>query len=81
MTELSSKEFKLLKLICDDHKNQEIADKLGYGLRYIEKLKALLYKKTNSTSNISLLKWAVLNGHYIIKRKSPARKAKIVRKK
>lgn len=54
--ELSTKELKLLKLICDEYKNLEIAEEFGYGLRHVEKLKASLFKKTNTTSNIGLLK-------------------------
>lgn len=46
MIVLSPKERELLKLICDDYKNAEVADELGYGTRYVEKLKAALLKKT-----------------------------------
>ncbi|MCD6066893.1 MAG: hypothetical protein K0S33_1719 [Bacteroidetes bacterium] len=74
MTELSIKESKLLRLICDDYNNSEIAEKMEYGLRYIEKIKTALFKKTKTSSNIGLLKWAVLNGHYVIKRKSTTKR-------
>jgi DNA-binding CsgD family transcriptional regulator len=72
--ELSTKELKLLKLICDEYKNADIADEMGYGIRYIEKLKTQLFKKTNTTSSIGLLKWAILNGRYTIKRKSTTKR-------
>lgn len=74
MTEFSAKEQKLLKLICDDYKNIEIASELDCSLRYVERLKASLHKKTNTSSNVSLLKGAVLNGYYTIKRKYSVKK-------
>jgi DNA-binding CsgD family transcriptional regulator len=73
--ELKAKEQKLLQLICDDYSNTEIAEKFDCGLRHAEKMKSRLYQKTGTRSNISLLKWAVLNKLYTIK-KSPVRKTR-----
>jgi DNA-binding CsgD family transcriptional regulator len=67
MIELTPKELKLLKLICDDHRNADIAAKLDLKLRYLEKQKTVLYKKTKTHSGVGLLKWAVSNGFYKIK--------------
>jgi len=67
MAELTTKELKLLKLVCDDKDNNQIADKLGFSLRYTERIKTSLYTKTKARSGVGLLKWAVLNGLYKIK--------------
>jgi DNA-binding CsgD family transcriptional regulator len=66
-TELTPKEQKMLRLICDEYSNAEIATKLDYKIRYTEKLKTALYRKTKTHSNIGLLKWALINGFYTIK--------------
>jgi DNA-binding CsgD family transcriptional regulator len=68
MAELNSRELKLLKLVCQDKNNGEIATKLGMSLRYTERLKARLHAKTKTKSNVGLLKWAVINGLYVIKK-------------
>lgn len=80
MTELNNKELKLLRLVCNEYKNAEIAEELGYGLRHIEKMKTALYKKTGVTSALGLLKWAVLNKHYFIKRRYSSLKSSQVKK-
>jgi DNA-binding CsgD family transcriptional regulator len=64
MTELTSREKKVLKLICDDKSNQEIADKLELSLRVVEKAKTRLYTKTKTRSGVGLLKWALVNKLY-----------------
>lgn len=65
--ELSKKEQKVLKMVCDDKKNSEIAEKLGCSIRYAEKIKASIYHKTKTGSNITLLKWALVSGSYELK--------------
>lgn len=69
MQTLTPKELTLLKLVCDDKNNSEIAAKMKFGLRYTEKIKTKLYHKTKTKSGIGLLKWAVLNKYYVIKKK------------
>ena len=69
MPTLTPKELKVLKLVCEDKSNAAIAQKLGYGLRYLEKIKSGMYLKTKARSGIGLLKWAVMNGFYTIKKK------------
>jgi len=69
MIQLTTKETKIVKMVCDDKSNIEIAAKLKVSLRYTEKLKKKLYTKTKTSSGVSLLKWAVLNKHYEIKKK------------
>lgn len=68
-TELTTREHRLLKLICDDKNNNEIAAKLELSLRQTEKIKTVLYRKTKTHSGVGLLKWAVGNGHYSLKAK------------
>lgn len=68
-TPLTAKEAKIVKMVCDDKSNMEIATKLKVSLRYTEKLKTKLYAKTKTGSNVSLLKWAVINKLYKIKKK------------
>ena len=68
MSKLSPLELKVLKLVCQDKTNSEIALKVKFGLRYVEKIKTQLYLKTGTGSNVGLLKWAVVNGLYTIKK-------------
>ena len=69
MDKLSPKELKILKMVCQDKTNPEMAVKMNFGLRYVEKIKTKLYKKTRTKSNVGLLKWAVVNGVYEIKKR------------
>ena len=69
MVELTSRELKLIKLVCNDKSNAEIAEKLQMSLRYTEKTKTKIYTKTKTKSNVGLLKWAVINGLYAIKKR------------
>lgn len=68
MTDLTPRELKLLKFICDDKSNGQIAEKLELSLRQTEKIKAVVYRKTKTKSNVGLLKWAVRNKLYVIKK-------------
>jgi DNA-binding CsgD family transcriptional regulator len=69
MPQLTPKELKILKLVCSDKSNPEIAVKLKLSLRQTEKIKSGLYLKTKVRSNVGLLKWAVLNKCYTIKKR------------
>jgi len=51
--------MQVLKLVCSDKMNHEIAAKLGLNLRTIEKIKTALYRKTKTGSVLSLFKWAL----------------------
>ena len=61
MTELKPSELKILKLVCQDKSNFEIAERIELSLRQTEKIKTSLYKKTKTESNLGLFKWAVKN--------------------
>lgn len=65
--QLSPLETKVLKLVCRENTNSEIAKKIGVSLRSTEKVKTRLYKKTRTRSGIGLFKWAINNGHYNLK--------------
>jgi DNA-binding CsgD family transcriptional regulator len=67
MTSLTPNELKILKMVCQDKSNGDIAVSLKVSLRYMEKLKRGLYTKTKARSGVGLLKWAVKNGFYTIK--------------
>ncbi len=69
MRELTDRELKMLKLICDDKSNNDIAAKFELSLRQTEKIKTALYRKTKTRSGVGLLKWALVNKHYVLKTK------------
>jgi DNA-binding CsgD family transcriptional regulator len=59
--DLTPRELKVLKLVCRDKTNLEIAEKISISLRSTEKVKARLYKKTGTKSSLGLFKWAITN--------------------
>lgn len=59
MNDLIEREIKLLKLVCKDLSNFEIAQQMGISLRFTEKIKKSLYTKTKTSSNLGLFKWAL----------------------
>lgn len=67
MKPFTPNETALIKLVCQDKDNKEIAAKLKYSLRYTEKIKTEVYNKTKTKSNLGLFKWAVKNGLHSFK--------------
>lgn len=67
MGELTPRELTVLKMICNEKMNMEIAERLGLSLRQTEKIKAALHVKTKTHSNVGILKWAVKKGLYKLK--------------
>ncbi len=67
MKDLNKREMTIIKMICNEKANYEIAEKLELSLRRTEKLKRELYDKTKTGTNVGLLKWAVKNKLYTIK--------------
>lgn len=65
--DLTARELKVLKLVCQDKANFEIAEKIALSLRSTEKIKARLYQKTGASSSLGLFKWAVINKLYSFK--------------
>ena len=60
----SKRELMLLKMVCREKMNWEIAETLNLALRSVEKIRKRVYEKTGTSSSISLFKWAVIQGIY-----------------
>lgn len=63
---LTSREINILKLICEDVSNEDIAERLHISTNTIKFFRKNLYKKTNSKSVIGLIKYAIQNGIMVI---------------
>ena len=61
-TEISSREYEVLKLICQGLSNAEIAERLFISQRTVEGHRARLLKKTNTKNSVSLIMYALKNG-------------------
>jgi DNA-binding NarL/FixJ family response regulator len=59
--QFTDREKEVLKLICQGHSSQDIADTLNLGLRTVEKCRSDLMQKTGTTNSISLAVFAVKN--------------------
>lgn len=59
---LSGRELEVLKLICEEKTNKEIAEVLEISLATVDYHRQNIYKKTQSTSLVGLVKYAVKNG-------------------
>lgn len=64
---LSDRELRLVKMVCAEKLNREIAETLGTSLRTVEKIRKRVYEKTGAGSSIGLFKWALRNGIYRLK--------------
>mgnify|MGYP000851742751 CR=1 FL=1 len=60
--ELRVRELQVLKMVCSEKKNREMATKLKLNLRTVEKVKTALYRKTKTRSVLGLFKWAYKQG-------------------
>jgi DNA-binding NarL/FixJ family response regulator len=68
-TRLEIAELKLLELICNDLNEDEICEKLCISSSSYHKRKAALAKKLNVPNRlISLLRFALINGYYNLKK-------------
>jgi DNA-binding NarL/FixJ family response regulator len=63
-TELTKREFEILRLICRKKSNSEIADILHLSIRTIEGHRHNIYKKTNTSNIFELIDYAYL--HHLI---------------
>jgi DNA-binding NarL/FixJ family response regulator len=59
---LSARELEVLKLICQEKSNKDIAEKLDISMPTVDYHRQGIYKKTQSTSVVGLVKFAVKNG-------------------
>lgn len=59
---LSTREKDVLKGICSELNNQEIADKLQISVHTVETIRFRLMNKTGSRNTAGLVKWAIKSG-------------------
>lgn len=60
---LSEREVEILKLICDEKSNKQIADSLNISYDTVDFHRKNIYKKTNTNTIVALIKYAVKNGY------------------
>jgi DNA-binding NarL/FixJ family response regulator len=61
-TELNEREIEVLKLICQEKQNTEIADKLFLSVRTVEGYRTKLFEKTGSKNIVGLVIYAIKKG-------------------
>ncbi len=59
---LSAREIDVLKLVCDEKSNKQIADHLNLSQATIDFHRQSIYKKTQASSVVGLVKYAIKNG-------------------
>lgn len=59
---LSPRELDVLKLLCDEKSNKQIAEALSISLATVDFHRQSIYKKTQASSVIGLVKYAIKNG-------------------
>lgn len=60
--ELNERETEVLKLICQEKQNTEIADKLFLSVRTVEDYRTKLFEKTGSKNMVGLVIYAIKKG-------------------
>lgn len=60
--DLNDREVEVLKLVCQEHSNQEIADKIFLSVRTVEGYRARLFEKTGSKNLVGLVIFAIKKG-------------------
>jgi DNA-binding NarL/FixJ family response regulator len=60
--ELNDREIEVLKLVCQEYSNQEIADKIFLSVRTVEGYRARLFEKTGSKNLVGLVIFAIKQG-------------------
>lgn len=61
-TDLNEREIEVLKLVCQEYSNQEIADKIFLSIRTVEGYRARLFEKTGSKNLVGLVIYAIKRG-------------------
>lgn len=59
---LSEREIEVLKLICVPMSNKEIAEKLGISVNTVDFHRKNIYRKTDTSSIVALIKYAIRQG-------------------
>jgi DNA-binding NarL/FixJ family response regulator len=62
LSEFNEREIEVLKLVCQEYSNQEIADKICLSVRTVEGYRARLFEKTHSKNLVGLVIFAVKTG-------------------
>ena len=60
--ELNDREIEVLRLVCQEYSNQEIADKIFLSVRTVEGYRARLFEKTGSKNLVGLVIFAIKRG-------------------
>jgi DNA-binding NarL/FixJ family response regulator len=60
--DLNDREIEVLRLVCQEHSNQEIADKIFLSVRTVEGYRARLFEKTGSKNLVGLVIFAIKKG-------------------
>ncbi|MBS1526959.1 MAG: response regulator transcription factor [Bacteroidetes bacterium] len=60
--ELNDREIEILRLVCQEYSNQEIADKIFLSVRTVEGYRARLFEKTGSKNLVGLVIFAIKKG-------------------
>lgn len=63
---LTERETDILKLICEDVANEDIAKTLNISANTIKFFKKNIYRKTSSNSTIGLIKYAIRHGIFAV---------------
>jgi len=62
LADFNDREIEVLKLVCQEYSNQEIADKICLSVRTVEGYRARLFEKTRSKNLVGLVIFAVKTG-------------------
>lgn len=60
--DLNDREIEVLRLVCQEYSNQEIADKIFLSVRTVEGYRARLFEKTGSKNLVGLVIFAIKKG-------------------
>jgi DNA-binding NarL/FixJ family response regulator len=60
--DLNDRDIEVLRLVCQEHSNQEIADKIFLSVRTVEGYRARLFEKTGSKNLVGLVIFAIKKG-------------------
>ncbi len=64
--DLTDTEIEIIKLICNEFTNQQIADQVHLSIRSVEKVRTKIFEKLRVKSAVGLVIYAVKNGFYKI---------------
>jgi DNA-binding NarL/FixJ family response regulator len=62
LADFNEREIEVLRLVCQEYSNQEIADKICLSVRTVEGYRARLFEKTRSKNLVGLVIFAIKTG-------------------